>query len=99
MPLWMPPMSNARTIAMGNFSSAGTNARALKSAMEMALVGPLMSCREESKRAPTAVITMAVYSPYCGGRPAMLAYAIACGTATAATVRPATPSSRKDRQL
>ena len=38
----------------------------------MALVGPLMSCRDESSSAPTAVMTMAVYSPYCGGRPAML---------------------------
>ena len=30
------------------------------SAIEIALVGPLMSCREESSTAPTAVITMAV---------------------------------------
>ena len=27
-----------------------------------------MSCREESNRAPTAVMTMAVYRPYCGGK-------------------------------
>ena len=39
----------------------------------MALVGPLMSWRDESKSAPTAVITIAVYSPYSGGNPAMLA--------------------------
>ncbi len=25
-----------------------------------------MSCRDESNSAPTPVITMAVYSPYCG---------------------------------
>ena len=39
----------------------------------MALVGPLMSCRDESRSAPTAVITIAVYSPYCGGSPANMA--------------------------
>ena len=33
---------------------------ALNIAIEMAFVGPLMSCREESNKAPTAVMTMAV---------------------------------------
>ena len=41
--------------------------------MLMALVGPLMSCREESNSAPTAVMMMAVYNPYSGGKPAMVA--------------------------
>ena len=49
------------------------NQRALNTAIEMALVGPLMSCRDESNSAPTPVMTMAVYSPYCGGRPAICA--------------------------
>ena len=35
-------------------------ATALSTAIEIALVGPLMSCRDESKIAPTAVMTMAV---------------------------------------
>ena len=68
--------------------------RALSTAIEIALVGPLISCFDESNSAPTAVITIAVYSPYCGGMPAIWAYAIACGTATAATVIPATRSAR-----
>ena len=46
---------------------------ALSTAIEMAFVGPLMSCFDESSSAPTAVITMAVYRPYCGGIPAIWA--------------------------
>src|SRR5689334_4332143 len=66
-----------------------------KSAIEMALVGPLTSCRDDAKSAPTIVITIAVYSPYSGGTPTISAYAIACGTATAATEAPATTSPRR----
>jgi hypothetical protein len=36
----------------------------------MALVGPLISCGDEPNSEPRAVITMAVYSPYTGARPA-----------------------------
>ena len=61
--------------------------------MEMALVGPLINCREESNNAPTPVTTMAVYNPYSGGRPASIAYAIAWGTAMVATVKPARTSA------
>jgi hypothetical protein len=71
MPVWMTPTSRASSTAVSTRRAAGTVARALSRAMEMALVGPLISCREESNRAPTAVITMAVYRPYCGGRPKM----------------------------
>jgi hypothetical protein len=46
---------------------------ALSTAMEIALVGPLMSCFEESNSAPTAVMMMAVYRPYSTGKPTMLA--------------------------
>ena len=42
----------------------------LSTAIEIALVGPLISCRDESNRAPTAVMTIAVYRPYSAGRPA-----------------------------
>jgi hypothetical protein len=41
--------------------------------MKIALVGPLINSREESNSAPTAVMTMAVDRPYCGGRPARVA--------------------------
>ncbi len=70
-------------------------ATALRTAIDTAFVGPLMSCFDESSRAPTAVITMAVYNPYCGGIPAIWAYAIAWGNATAATVSPAITSQDK----
>ncbi len=36
---------------------------ALSMAIEIAFVGPLISCLLEANKAPTAVITMAVYSP------------------------------------
>ena len=67
-----PARKESNTVAETR-SPSGTTARALSSAMERTLVGPLMSCRDESKRAPTAVITMAVNSPYCGGNPASMA--------------------------
>ena len=39
----------------------------------MAFVGPLISCFDESNSAPTVVMTIAVYKPYCGGMPAICA--------------------------
>ena len=48
-------------------------ASTLSTAIEIALVGPLTSWREALNTAPTAVITIAVYSPYTGGRPATIA--------------------------
>jgi hypothetical protein len=69
-------------------------ARALSMAIEMAFVGPLINCREESSIAPTVVITIAVYSPISAGIPKIFAYAMAWGTATAATVTPAKKSRR-----
>ena len=73
MPSWMAPTRKASSTAAGTRSPSGTTARALSRAMEMALVGPLTSSRDESSRAPTAVMTMAVYRPYCGGTPARVA--------------------------
>ena len=45
----------------------------LKRAIEMALVGPLISWRDESNSAPIAVMTIAVYRPCSAGRPAIIA--------------------------
>ena len=60
MPSWMAPTRNASRIAASIFWSTAIGASAERTAIEIALVGPLMSCRDESKTAPTAVITIAV---------------------------------------
>ena len=73
MASWTSPTSRATRTAAATLSSAATSARALNVAMEVAFVGPLISCFEESNNAPMAVMTMAVYSPYSGGRPASAA--------------------------
>ncbi len=54
-------------------ASAGTTASALNMAIEIALVGPLINCLLEANKAPTAVMTMAVYKPNWTGMPKMLA--------------------------
>ncbi len=60
MASWIDPTRKAIRIAASTFRPSGTIAIALSNAIEMALVGPLISWREESKTAPTAVITIAV---------------------------------------
>ena len=60
MPVWMRPTISARRIAPLSRSASGTTRRAESTAIEIALVGPLISCLDESKRAPTAVTTIAV---------------------------------------
>src|SRR5437879_479966 len=89
---------SVKRIAAETLSLSGMIAKALKRAMEMALVGPLINWRDESSRAPTAVMTTAVYRPYCGGNPASMAYAIAWGTAIVATVSPAIMSALRERR-
>ena len=54
------PTSAASSTAACTFASGSTCAITLSTAIEIALVGPLMSWRDESKSAPTAVITIAV---------------------------------------
>ena len=73
----MSPTRRASSTAIATFSFSANGIRALNTAMDMALVGPLINCLDESNRAPTAVIIMAVYSPYSTGMPAMAAYAMA----------------------
>lgn len=61
MPSWMQPiMKLMRTTAASRSSGGVIAATALSTAIEIALVGPLMSCREESNNAPIAVMTIAV---------------------------------------
>ena len=61
MPSWIVPTMQASRTAAWTFSSCpSTEAITLSTAIEIALVGPLMSCLDESNTAPTAVITIAV---------------------------------------
>ncbi len=61
MASWIEPTRKATRIAAWMRSSWLPNEpMALSKAIEIALVGPLMSWREESRTAPTAVITIAV---------------------------------------
>src|SRR5689334_4456986 len=96
MSTWMRPTRTARTKTACRRVSASSlvprPATALKTTSEMAFVGPLIRWDDEPNSAASTVGTMAVYRPYCGGRPAISAYAMAWGTATAATVRPAARS-------
>ena len=71
MTSWMIPTMNASNTAAWTFSSTlGTILMTLRTAIEIALVGPLMSCLDEAKSAPTAVMMIAVYRPYSAGSPA-----------------------------
>jgi len=67
--------------------------------MEIAVVGPEIRCRDDPNRAAIIGVTMAVYRPYWGGSPAMVANATPCGSTITAPVRPAMKSARSDARL
>jgi hypothetical protein len=69
----MMPIKRAIRIAASTRFSGGVRLSALSIAIEMALVGPLISCLDESSRAPTPVMTMAVNNPICIGMSKMVA--------------------------
>jgi hypothetical protein len=56
----MPTMNASSTAAWIFSSTLGTMLMTLRTAIEIALVGPLMSCLDESNSAPTAVMMIAV---------------------------------------
>jgi hypothetical protein len=60
MLIWIAPTRKAIRMAARILSSWGKAPMALSRAIEIALVGPLMSCRDESNSAPIAVMTIAV---------------------------------------
>src|SRR5512134_2565537 len=64
------------------------------STTEIDVVGPETRCQDEPNSAATMAGTMAAYSPYSGGRQAMVAKATAWGSTTMAPVRPARASAR-----
>ena len=63
-------------------------------ASEIVLVGPDTWCQDDPQSAATIAGTMALNRPYCGGSPASVAYAIACGSTTQPPTRPARRSAR-----
>ena len=65
---------------------------------QVAASGAMMSCRDDPKAAYASRGRMLAYSPLTGGTPASCAYAIAIGTATAATDTPAMMSAGNQRR-
>jgi hypothetical protein len=59
----------------------------------MAVVGPDTKCADEPNKAAKMGVTIAVYKPYSGGRPAMVAKAMPCGNTITAPVSPAIKSA------
>jgi len=85
-------MVNARVINSGVPVSAWW-LTAEKITMEMAVVGPETRWRDDPNNAATMGVTMAVYRPYSGGNPAMVANAMPWGNTITAPVRPAKKSA------
>jgi hypothetical protein len=67
-----------------------------KTTIEIAVVGPDTRCLEDPNRAATIGVTIAVYSPYSGGRPAIVANAMPWGRTMTAPVSPARKSSFRE---
>jgi hypothetical protein len=67
--------------------------------IEMAVVGPDIRCLDDPKSAAMIGVIIAVYRPYSGGRPAMVAKATPCGRTITAPVNPAMMSAFTDSRL
>ena len=67
---------------------------AANTAMEMAVVGPETRCQLDPNNAAMIAGSMAAYSPYSGGIPAMVAKATPWGNTISAPVIPAIRSAR-----
>jgi len=67
--------------------------REAKMMMEIAVVGPEIRCNEDPNNAATIGTTMAVYIPYSGGSPAIIAKATPWGKTMTAPVNPAIRSA------
>ena len=63
---------------------------------EIAVVGPEIITIEDPQSAATTAVTIAVYRPNSGGRPAIIAKATPCGKTIAALVKPARASALSD---
>jgi len=88
-------MVTVSRIIIASGSPWAANKPALAASMTtIALVGPLTRNSELPNTAPRIDATTAVAMPTDGGKPAISAYAIACGMVNSATVRPAVASAR-----
>ena len=58
----------------------------LNTTIEMAVVGPETRCHDDPKRAAKTGVTIAVYRPYWGGRPAIIEKATPWGNTITAPV-------------
>ena len=67
--------------------------------MDNAVVGPLIKCMDDPKRAAIMGGIMAVYRPYSAGRPATRAKETPWGRTMNAPVRPAARSARRVERL
>ena len=85
-------MVNAKCINSAD-PGAAIGLREEKIMMEIAVVGPEIRCREDPNNAATTGTTMAVYIPYSGGRPAIIAKATPWGRTMTAPVNPAIRSA------
>jgi hypothetical protein len=74
--------------------ATASGASVAASAKETALLGPDIRCRLEPNSAATAHGSTAAAKPICGGSPASVAKAIACGSTSTAPSRPANRSAR-----
>ena len=64
--------------------------------MDIAVVGPETKWRDEPNNEAIMGVTIAVYKPYSGGKPAIVAKAMPCGKTITAPVRPANKSALMD---
>ena len=88
---WKAPAMNVsvRTIRMYSaLPGSASGAMVVNTTMEIAVVGPEIRWWEEPKSAATIAGTMAEYSPYSGGSPAMIANATPWGSTMIAPVMP-----------
>ena len=86
---------SVRTIRMYSAPpGSASGAMVVNTTMEIAVVGPEIRWREEPKSAATIAGTIALYSPYSGGSPAIIANATPCGSTMIAPVIPASRSAR-----
>ena len=85
----------ARTIFMYiGLPACASGLTVVNRTMDMAVVGPETRCEDEPKNAAMIAGTMAVYRPYSGGNPAIMAKATPCGRTMTAPVKPARMSAR-----
>jgi len=99
---WNTPAMNVSDRAMLMYSAlpgAACGLMALKMTMEIAVVGPEIRWNEEPNRAAITGGRIALYNPYSGGRPAMMAKATPCGSTMIAPVNPAIRSARRDLRV